>query len=103
MGKPEHMRFPVHVVEDIKVRVIRPVRFLCVSAPVQDPELPPEIFKFRFPGVFAVVGDIRTAAGLVVHDPWFPVHVEHLVGFPEGDQAFHKLHLVHMRLQELPV
>ena len=97
------MRLPVHVIGYIEVRVITPVRAFRVGAPVEDSELAAEIFKLRLPGVFPVVGHIRSSAGLVVHDPRFPVHVEHLVGFPEGNEAFHKVYLILVGLQKLPV
>ena len=93
----------MHVIGYIEVRVITPVRAFRVGTPVEDPELAAEIFKLRLPGVFPVVGHIRPSAGLIIHDPRFPVHMEHLVGFPEGNEAFHKVYLILVGLQKLPV
>ena len=93
----------MHVIGYIEVRVITPVRAFRVGTPVEDPELAAEIFKLRLPGVFPVVGHIRSSAGLIVHDPRFPVHVEHLVGFPERDETFYEFRLILVGLQKLPV
>ena len=103
MWKSEHMRLPVHVIGYIEVRIVGPVRVLCVGAPVEDSELAAEVFKLRLPGVFPVIGHIRPSAGLIIHNSRFPVHMEHLVGFPEGNEAFHKVYLILVGLQKLPV
>ena len=97
------MRFPVHVIGYIEVRIIGSVRAFCVGAPVEDAKLAAEVLKFRLPGIFPVVGHIRSSAGLIVHDPRFPVHVEHLVGFPERDETFYEFYLILVGLQKLPV